>query len=110
VKVSTTPAANLQPVSDSVVYIGGKFATSTNDTGVNDTGGKFAICVRNHQWPAMAEFSLHYPVWIAEINITACNSVTMKEHFIFIAGTSCQDTSTVTYPDPPPPAKYQRAP
>jgi hypothetical protein len=104
--VSTTPTANFASSSASVVDIGGKFATSTNNTGVNntggklatsvndasgklprinDTGGKFATGARNHQWPAMAEFSLRHPVWIAEINMTACNSVTRKEHFSFIA-------------------------
>ncbi len=62
--MSTTPVANLPPVSWSlvanfdtsfacVVETGGKFATGVNDTGgkfatgVNDTGGKFAACVND---------------------------------------------------------------
>jgi hypothetical protein len=32
-----------------------------------------------------------------------------KVHFSFLAKTSCQDTATVTYPDPPSQAKYQCA-
>jgi hypothetical protein len=102
--VSTTLAANFATSSIGVVDIGGKFATSVNDTGgkfqichwrqrrrwqiatgINNTAGKFATGAGNHQWLAMAEFSLRHPVWVAEMNITACNSVTRKEHFSFIA-------------------------
>jgi hypothetical protein len=36
-------------------------------------------------------------------------AITRKQHFCFLALTSCQDTATVMYPDPPFPVKYQCA-
>jgi hypothetical protein len=34
-------------------------------------------------------------------------AVTRRDHFCFLALTSCQDTTTVTYLNPPPPANNQ---
>jgi hypothetical protein len=62
-----------------------------------------------------AEFLLHMCKKVNNVKFTASNTllnsaeyaIKRKEHFSFLAETSCQDTATVTYPDPPSPAQYQ---